>query len=104
MAVCEEAHKRRMLRAGKPYTGKLPVRALQCAFHLYPKRPAGKASRAASLPGRAEAACRALRRLSAKAKATRVSPVAQSPIPADRRPGNKDKAPRIVKWKMDRLF
>jgi hypothetical protein len=25
MAVCEEAHKRRMLRAGKPYKGKLPV-------------------------------------------------------------------------------
>jgi hypothetical protein len=27
MAMCEEAYKRRRLRAGKPYNGKLPVRA-----------------------------------------------------------------------------
>jgi len=49
-------------------------------------------------------ACAAWRALSTAQSACAKMCTRQSPIPADRRPENKGKTPRIVKWKMDRLF
>ena len=99
LAFCEEAHKRRMLREGKPYTGKLPVRA---DAEINPM-PAGRAALwlvCTLLP----LLCFSTLLLDAGCPLSIAHAPSQSPIPIDRHPGNKLKAPRMVKWKMDRLF
>ena len=88
MVVAEEAFKRRQLKAGKPYTGKLPVRDSTNPMDRPPATAHPSSCKGLTrVPGYV---CCVLRK--------------QSPIPADRLPENKGKTPRIVKWKMDRLW
>ena len=87
MVLAEEAYKRRQLKAGKPYTGKLPVRDSTNPMDSPRCAPVLKHQGLTPRP---------CRRVPCAAK--------QSPIPADRLPENKGKTPRIVRWKMDRLW
>jgi hypothetical protein len=113
MVVAEEAYKRRQLKAGKPYTGKLPVRASLCSV------AAAVVCVSAHTPGPVQAyptasadGCNPIGVREARTQAVRCVPecsrsdtvCSQSPIPADRRPENRGKTPRIIKWKMDRLW
>lgn len=100
LAFCEEAHKRRMLREGKPYTGKLLVRA-------------DGESTLCQLDGGAPSALCCLRTqlplflsyaLLRSAWRLAVCSCSRPALSQDRNPADRLKAPRMVKWKLDRLF
>ena len=111
MAMCEEAYKRKQRVRGLPYKGKLPVRPARAAasqpYRFFVQRPL-------ALPPRAwpalVCACvgvymgAAWLHLAARqsrlvvADSTRQSPIAEDKVLPH------TKAPRIVKWKLDRLW
>ena len=110
MAMCEEAYKRKQRARGLPYTGKLPVRPRPrrrlnpIAFAQRPLAPPPRAWPALVCVcvgvgvGAARLQLAARRSRFAVSDATPQSPLAEDQVLPH------TKAPRIVKWKLDRLW
>lgn len=109
MAMCEEAYKRKQLKRGLPYRGKLPVRAQKAAANPIALAPRWRRRRRrlpctfAAPSGWVQAQAQARCSRCGCGVLSDAASRAQSPIYEDGKVAV-TKAPRIVKWKLDRMW